>query len=470
VVFVSEQGKQMKKKIQQIKSKKKRILKRQQKSKAKKKQQSYIKQQMQTDRAVLMVKSIYNTIHHFYPTLFDKLELLLDIRQLSDYTIAEIVFACIAMYIFKEGSRNSFNNDRSEDKFRKNYFNVFGLRLPHMDTVNNVIKHLPEDCLEKLKTELVKELIEKKVFKKFNLLGKYYCVAIDGTGVMQVPEGHCDHCLSKTYKSGKIIYFHNVLEAKLVTSNGFSISIGTEWIENLEEYDKQDCELKAFKRLSEKIKKYFCRLPICILADGLYPNQSFFKICNENNWRYIVTFKDGNLPSVWEEVEMELLTSKNERKFIEGKEMQSVQWLNDLPYHKYNLHWVSCVAETGGLQVRFVYLTDISPDYHTVKEIVDGGRMRSRIEDSFNTQKNRGYKLSHKYSRKSYLATKNYYQCMQIGHLINQLLELGSLMKPMLKGKITLKHLWKLLISCMTFVEIDVEKVLRLPKFQVRFE
>ena len=35
---------------------------------------------------------------------------------------------------------------------------------------------------------------------------------------------------------------------------------------------KQDCELKAFKRLAEKIKKRFPRLPIQILLDGLYPN------------------------------------------------------------------------------------------------------------------------------------------------------------------------------------------------------
>jgi hypothetical protein len=36
----------------------------------------------------------------------------------------------------------------------------------------------------------------------------------------------------------------------------------TEWIANddNEEYDKQDCESKAFKRMAVRLKKYFPRL------------------------------------------------------------------------------------------------------------------------------------------------------------------------------------------------------------------
>ncbi|MBF0339316.1 MAG: hypothetical protein HQL05_15965 [Nitrospirae bacterium] len=89
----------------------------------------------------------------------------------------------------------------------------------------------------------------------------------------------------------------------MVDSNGFSISLATEWIENgMNEFVKQDCELKAFVRLSEKLKKYYLHLPMCLLCDGLYANQTFFKICNDNEWRWIVSFRDGNLRSVWEEV------------------------------------------------------------------------------------------------------------------------------------------------------------------------
>ena len=47
---------------------------------------------------------------------------------------------------------------------------------------------------------------------------------------------------------------HHVLEAKLVVGD-MVLSIGSEFIENeSEDVTKQDCELKAFYRLSEKIK------------------------------------------------------------------------------------------------------------------------------------------------------------------------------------------------------------------------
>ena len=61
-----------------------------------------------------------------------------------------------------------------------------------------------------------------------------------------------------------------ILCAKLILPNGLCIPILTEWVVNEEEYEKQDCELKAFKRLAKRLKKYFPRLPICILVDGLY--------------------------------------------------------------------------------------------------------------------------------------------------------------------------------------------------------
>jgi len=92
-------------------------------------------------------------------------------------------------------------------------------------------------------------------------------------------------------KNGKTIYFHPVLEARLITPNGFSISIATEWIENPEggEYDKQDCERKAFTRLAATLKKVYPRLPIVILADGLYPYEGFFAICKTNQWAFLLS-------------------------------------------------------------------------------------------------------------------------------------------------------------------------------------
>ena len=48
-----------------------------------------------------------------------------------------------------------------------------------------------------------------------------------------------------------------------------------------EEVDKQDCELKAFKRLAEKIKKEYPRLRIIISGDALYASKPVIETCKE---------------------------------------------------------------------------------------------------------------------------------------------------------------------------------------------
>ncbi|MCH7411846.1 hypothetical protein MM239_20870, partial [Belliella sp. DSM 111904] len=85
------------------------------------------------------------------------------------------------------------------------------------------------------------------------------------------------------------------------------------------------------------------------------------------------------------------------------------------------------------------------------------GRLRWTIENQgFNTQKNQGYGMGHKYSRKNFWAMGNYYQLTQIGHLINQLTEKLQKVKELLSES---GQSWKLLfvdmLACMRKENID---------------
>jgi DNA integrity scanning protein DisA with diadenylate cyclase activity len=98
-------------------------------------------------KGLRIVQQLFKTIVHFYPTLFDEMQEIEDYRKKSNYKLAELITACIAMFIFKESSRNAFNNDRIEGKFKRNYEKVFKMRLPHMDTVDKVVRKLAENEL-----------------------------------------------------------------------------------------------------------------------------------------------------------------------------------------------------------------------------------------------------------------------------------------------------------------------------------
>ena len=428
---------------QQLRAKQKRKIKR-----AAKKKAAYIS----PSKGLQVVQKIFKTIAHFFPDLFDEMRKFEDYRKKSDYELAELIMACVAMFIFKEGSRNAFNNDRQEGQFKKNYERVFKLRLPHMDTVDKVMRQLAENELEELKIKIIRILLEKKVLHKFRF-EKKWTIAVDATGVVSFDKRHCEHCLHKTSKKGKTTYFHNVLEAKLVFTNGFSISLGTEWVENPSEYDKQDCELKAFKRLAVKLKKWFPRLPICILADSLYPSQPFFDICKDNRWNFVVTLKEGTLPSFWgEALSLLEISKKNNRteRLIDRNESinRDYAWVNEIDYHGHLLNWVKCLEQVEKISryevnsCQFVHITNLPVTYVNVAKINQTVRLRCKIEnEGFNTQKNHGYNLKHKYSRNNQNASKNYYSCLQIGHLINQLVELSNDFKELFtNSKMTVCH------------------------------
>lgn len=176
-----------------------------------------------------IVLQLWKTINHFFPDLFEKIKGIEDHRNKSEYELVELIVACIFMMMVKSGSRNAFNNDKNTAYFEDNYYKLFKMRIPHMDTVNDVMCKLEEEELELLKAHMIRSLLIKKTLHKFRLFKEYFMIAIDGTGIMSSSKRHCEHCLTKTSKSGKTTYFHNILEAKLICSNGFAISLMTEY-------------------------------------------------------------------------------------------------------------------------------------------------------------------------------------------------------------------------------------------------
>lgn len=435
-------------------------------------------------RGKTVVCELFKTIQHFFPDLLERLRQLEDCRGKSDYELSEILMAGIALFLFQQGSRNAFNNKRQEAQFKKHYQKLFKLRLPHLDTVHRVLCRLADEQLEHLKQGLVKTLLEKKVLHPYRLFKRHFVVAIDATGTMSFTERHCEQCLHQTSKTGKTTYFHNVLEAKLIAPNGFAISLATEWIANpVGAYDKQDCERAAFARLAATLKRLYPRLPICLTADGLYSYQGFFEICQAHGWAFILTFKDGNLPSVWEEVWalLPLRPSQHRReRRHQGQALteQEFRWISDLDYHGHRLQWLECVETltsrhrdepTGS---RFVHVTNLAVSAATVAMLSRTGRVRWKIEnEGFNIQKHHGYALQHKYARVNWQAAKNYYQCLQIGHLINQLMVLSTAFQPLLQAKMTLVHLWQAMMAFLLYGHLrrSTLKKLTQRRFQIRF-
>lgn len=80
--------------------------------------------------------------------------------------------------------------------------------------------------------------------------------------------------------------------------------------------------------------------------------------------------------------------------------------------------------------------------------------------EGFNTQKNGGYAMQHKYSRHHPMAQRNYYHFMQIAHLINQLTEkIESVKDRMKQAGTTVKAVVEDMVATLRTLPITEEEL-----------
>ncbi len=340
------------------------------------------------------------------------------------------------MFLTKLGARRqaSFQFRRPEMVSNINTLAGTNVEKPaHHDTLEYFMKRTSTEDLVRTRTRMVRQLVRKRALDRFRVEGRVL-VAADGTGIVTYSRRHCDHCL--TQKHGDVtIYYHLVLEAKLVTSNGMAFSIGTEFIENPgPDPDKQDCERKAFARLAPELKAAFPQMTICMLLDGLYLCEPVMRQCREHGWAFVTTFKEGSASAVWSEFKaLQKECPENYLRRTTGGARQEFRWVNDLQFGKETVSAIECIETApDGTVTRFAWATSMHVDRHNVVSIANGaGRLRWKIEnEGFNEQKNSGYNLEHAYSEND-RAAKNYYLLLQIAHMIETLIQKGNLLVRM---------------------------------------
>ena len=376
---------------------------------------------------------------HFFSSLVERLKRVKDPRHQSyiEYGPEILIFSMIMKNICAIPSMRNMTEKFNKDECIENVRTVLGYEtleeLPHYDTINNYLRNLETAQLEKLRDYMIGELFRKRSLEKFRLLDKYWCIAVDGTGLFSFTERHCEHCLKKEYKNketGEVertVYYHHVLEAKLVAGN-MVFSIATEFIENEDEnVDKQDCEINAFKRLQVKLKNKYPRLPICLLGDSLYACEPVFEICEKNNWKYLFRFKEGRIKSVAKEFEI--------LKEMDAEKENGCTWINDIGYNSRCVNLIEAEIETDKGMKEFVFITDIRITKRNFNEIVCFGRSRWKIENQgFNNQKTKKYKIEH-VNCMDYNAMQNHYLITQIADILRQLFDEGlTIIKDLKKG------------------------------------
>ena len=395
------------------------------------------RKQKKRDRGIVDFMMVMN---HFFHSLREWILEMDDPRNQGyiKYTQADLGYMAILKNICGQHSmremEENFNTETCIDTLRLMSGNRSLNEMPHYDTLNYYLERLSPECLSQLRRKMVTGLIRGKQFNRNRLLGKYWRVILDGTGLFCFKEKHCENCLCMERRTddGKKekLYYHKVLEAKIVLSESIVISLGTEFIENeKEDVEKQDCETNAAKRLMERIKKNYPRLPICIQGDALYATEPMMKLCRKKyHWAYIFTHKE-----------------RRQKLLDEGFEWiksGGIKKVSGLCEEKGTGCYANHVEEVAGKKesmnvfeyeyekkdkkeeehrVRFRWISSLELTERNLEEMIEAARGRWKIEnEGFNNQKNGIYRIEHLNSRNS-KAMKNHYLLTQISDILMQL-------------------------------------------------
>lgn len=433
------------------------------------------------------IKEFLKIQAHYFPDLIEDIKKIMDERNQSyvTYEIEVIIFVMILKNICSIESMQEMNESFNEDTCVKNIYRVLGLEekdyLPHYVTINECLSKLDNNELEKIRKKMICGIIRKRSFEYGKFLGEKWLVIVDATQLFSFRERHCEHCLTKTLHKGtpeeKTIYYHQVLEAKLVLGDDMIISLATEFIENPKENaSKQDCELTSFKRLAETLKKQYPRLPICLLADSLYANNTVFQICRKNKWDFLIRYKEGSIPSIMEEYKEIVSMGEMEESIIETEEIYrrkpnlkqrlQIRWVNGLEYMKHPIQVLELKIERAGkLYKEFRWLSSMEIKASIAEEMVETGRKRWLIEnEGFNIQKNHRYLITHANSL-NYNAMKNHYLITQIADILMQMYENGD--KGIKELKYTIKRISEELLESLRKQELETGNLV-FKKMQIR--
>ena len=423
------------------------------------------KEKRERKKELNILNDLITVLNQYFPELINKFNGLTDLRNQSyvKYQMKVIFIVRLMGLMCEMKSMQGMTRELNTEEAIQNIAEICELKLeeiPHCDTINDVFEKVKVEEIERIRKYMITKLIRGKMIYKYKIRDKYYHVIVDGTGLATSRKKYNENCLvkNKTDKNGKEYqeYSTYVLEAKIVVGE-MVFSIESEFVENVnEEETKQDCETKAFKRLAEKIKKEYPKLKIIISGDALYANKPVLDICKENGWKYIIRFKEGAIPSLYNEFET-VVTKANEST------IKDYEYVTGLNYQEEKVNIIKYTDKKKGTE--FVYITDLPITNKNIKATINVGRRRWKIEnEGFNIQKNGTFDIGHLYS-KNQTAIKVHYLMIQIAHILRQLLEngLSSIKELKLKLKEISQQLKKQLIS--TIKNLTVHS-----KIQLRFD
>ena len=393
------------------------------------------------------------------PTLLKKFSHIPDPRRpksIKHKIVVLMIFGLLA-FVFRLSSRREINRELTGAAINHHMRKIFPEfdSIPHADTLARLLEKINVNIIEDAHIALIKQLISGKKFRKLLINGCIPITIDDCQKLFRNGLLHDSHWLQRTVGnddnkiSQQYVY---AMEANITLKNGLSIPLLTEYLsmENNQlsnPQSKQDCELVAFERLAIRLKQHFPRLKMIVFMDALYATQGVMGTLHKCRWEYVIKFSKNKLKSF-----AKILNQKRKAKLmIPGQQyyrgrQQEFYWKNNIEYGydwELMISLVACLERreeanniTGAIEVKYSehsWISSIPLTIDNVHELLNlGARKKEAIEDSINTEKNRGYHYKHLFSH-NWNAMKGFHLLMRLGHALNALSQFVKRLKKYVK-------------------------------------
>jgi hypothetical protein len=347
------------------------------------------------------------------------------------YTGAHIWWTVTGTFFFRTGSRQAFDEKRNSGQAPWNLGELCGQRAedprfagqPTVTCSDNAARHagrVDPQQVQQIPLKMIRRLLKRRFFDGSRLFDRWYVLLVDGSVQEKCRKGFEQDGKSS---SGEARYRY-VLQALILGPQGHVFPFLHESMDMHDPVaDKEDCELKAFLRWSQRLKQEFPRLPFCWVGDALYACQTVVERCQEHDWKYIFTLKEGRQPTTWSELLKLLPPSRcNALRTTFGPNGSQgrldYRWVEDLMLGSGKTNAILAGEITAQAATLYAFITNFSQlTPARVIDITYVGRERHRIEDTFNAEKNHGIGLEHVFCAET-TAAKNYYTMMQVAQIL----------------------------------------------------
>jgi hypothetical protein len=321
-------------------------------------------------------------------------------------------------------------------------------RVPSDTQMRTILDPVNPNSIKPLFKEIFSYVQRGKVLENYIFMKKYYLLSLDGTTYFSSNEIHCDSCLEKHHKNGRITYSHQILGAVLLHPERKEvIPFAPEAIIKQDGVTKNDCERNASKRFFEDLRREHPHLNLIIIEDGISSNAPHIKDLTAHNLRYILGVKSGDHEYLFSYVNSveDVITYE----ILEGETTHKFRFINKVPLNKSNqeilVNFLEYWEVTKIKTQHFSWLTDFEISKDNCYELMKGGRSRWKIEnETFNTLKNQGYEFDHNYGHGNNNLSVNFALLMMLAFLIDQIQQICSeIFIKALKKLGFKKYLWE---------------------------